>query len=125
MVALQVSTLLAGLAVRDVTAAIEWTTRLLGRGPDAQPMDGLADWHLPSCGVLQLVLDADRAGGSLVTLHVGDIAAAQIALAHRGIDLQYDESTSTKVKFGQVQDPDGNSVTLVEAYGGFNPAAST
>lgn len=27
--------------------------RLLGRGPDAQPMPGLADWHLPNERVLR------------------------------------------------------------------------
>lgn len=123
MSSLEVSNVLAGLAVRDMTTAIDWTTRLLGRGPDARPMDGLADWHLPPSGVLQLVLDPGRAGGSVVTLHVRDIASAQAALAERGIDLPYDDTTSTKVKFGQVEDPDGNSVTLVEPLSSFDPAA--
>jgi hypothetical protein len=124
MSGLQVSNVLAGLAVRNMEAAIEWTTRLLGRGPDARPMDGLADWHLPPSGTLQLVLDPARAGGSIVTLHVSDIASAQAALADRGIDMQYDDTTSSKVKFGQVEDADGNSVTLVESLSSFNPAAS-
>ena len=121
---LEVSTVLAGLAVRDVGAASEWMARLFGRPADARPMDGLADWHLPPHGLLQLVLDPDRAGGSMVTLHVPDIAAAQAELAERGLDLRYDDSTSSKVKFGQLLDPDGNSITIVEALPSFDPAVS-
>ena len=121
---LDVSNVLSGLAVRDVDAASEWMARLIGRPADARPMDGLADWHLTPHGTLQLVLDPDRAGGSMVTLHVPDIAAARTGLAERGLDLHYDDSTSTKVKFGQLFDPDGNSITIVEALAGFDPATS-
>lgn len=120
---LEVSNVLSGLAVRDLDAASGWMTRLLGRPADAQPMDGLADWHLPPHGTLQLVLDPDRAGGSMVTLHVRDIAAAQAELAERGLALQYDDSTWAKVKFGQLSDADGNSITIVEALTGFDPAS--
>lgn len=125
MNALQVSHVLAGLAVRDLDAAVEWTTRLLGRDPDARPMEGLVDWHFAPSGTLQLVLDPEHAGGSLVTLEVDDIATVQAELADRDIDLRFDATTSSKVKFGQVRDLDGNSVTFVEALSGFDPAAST
>ena len=110
---LEVSNVLCGLAVRDVDAASEWMTRLLGRPADARPMAGLAEWHLPPNGSLQLVLDPERAGGSMLTLQVPDIAAAQADLAERGLDLRYDDSTSLKVKFGQLSDLDGNSITIV------------
>lgn len=121
---LDVTNVLSGLAVRDMDAAGEWMTRLLGRPADAQPMDGLADWHLPPHGTLQLVLDPDRAGGSMVTLHVPDIAAARAELAERDLDLRYDDTTSAKVKFGHLTDPDGNSITIVEALAGLDAAAS-
>ena len=121
---LDVTNVLCGLAVRDMEPACEWMARLIGRPADARPMDGLADWHLPPHGTLQLVLDPDRAGGSVITLHVPDIAAAQAALAERGLELRYDDTTSTKVRFGQLVDPDGNSITLIEAVPGFDPAAS-
>jgi hypothetical protein len=53
----------------------------------------------------------DRAGGSLDTLHVPDVAVTRDQLAERGITIDYDDTTSTKVKFGQVSDPGGNAVT--------------
>lgn len=121
---LEVSNVLSGLAVRDMDAASEWMARLLGRPADARPMDGLADWHLPPHGTLQLVRDPDRAGGSVITLQVLDIAVAEAELAERGLDLRCDDTSSTKVKFGQLTDPDGNSITIIEARPGFDPAAS-
>ncbi|AYY13282.1 VOC family protein [Actinobacteria bacterium YIM 96077] len=84
-------------------------------------MAGLADWYLGPAGTIQLIYDRERAGGSMVTLHVPDIAATQRRLAAAGIDLQYDETTSDKVTFGTVLDPDGNSVTFVEQKPGFHP----
>jgi hypothetical protein len=105
---------LAALAVRDIDASVEWTTRLFGRAPDARPMDSLVEWHFEPRGTLQLVHDPTRAGGSLVTLQLADIATARTALAGRGISLAYDETTSATVKFGQLTDLDGNAITLVE-----------
>lgn len=124
MNSLNVANVLAGIPVGNMDTAIEWFTRLLGRGPDAQPMPGLADWTFLNQHTLQLVLDSDRAGGGMVTLHVPDITAARDALAHRDIRLEFDDTTSTKVKFGLVTDPDGNSINLVEPLPDFDPTAS-
>jgi catechol 2,3-dioxygenase-like lactoylglutathione lyase family enzyme len=114
---LRVTRALAALAVADIPAAAEWTTRLLGRPADSRPMDSLAEWSFGDHGTLQLVLDPERAGGSRVTLQVHDIAAARRGLAARGIAFSYDDTTSTIVKFGQIVDPDGNAITLVEPIG--------
>ncbi|MGH9214299.1 MAG: VOC family protein [Acidimicrobiales bacterium] len=114
---LKVTSALAGLAVSDIATSVEWATRLLGRPADSRPMDTLVEWSFGPHGTLQLVLDPERAGGSLVTLQVADIAAAGRGLADRGIAFSYDDTTSTKVKFGQVNDPDGNAITLVEPLG--------
>ena len=124
MSSLVVANVLAGIPVGDMDAAIDWYTRLLGRSPDAQPMPGLADWNFPNQQTLQLVLDTGRAGGGIVTLHVADIAAARDALAREDIHLDLDDTTSNKVEFGQLTDPDGNSISLIEPLPGFLPTAS-
>lgn len=120
-----VMAVLANLPVRDMTVSAEWLSRLLGRPADAQPMDGLSDWYFGDAGTIQLTLDPQRAGGGTLTIQVNDLSAAQLALADRGIDLTFDDTTSTKVKFGEALDPDGNLVTLVEAIGGFSPTGTT
>lgn len=110
-----VSDILAALAVSDLEISIEWLSKVLGQRESARPMDGLAEWYLGAAGTLQLALDADRAGGGMVTLVVTDIAATRDRLADVGIRLEYDETTSEEVKFAQLLDPDGNSVTVAEA----------
>jgi hypothetical protein len=36
---------LAFVAVRDISDGIRWYKMLLGREPDTQPMQGLAEWQ--------------------------------------------------------------------------------
>jgi hypothetical protein len=112
---LPVTHVLAALAVADVDSSIPWYESLLGRPADALPMDGLAEWHYPQSGVIQLVQDGDRAGRSLLTLHVDDLRRELIALGERGLEPgTMDETTSDKVMFATVTDPEGNEITLVE-----------
>jgi hypothetical protein len=68
-----VNRVLAGVAVADVDAALPWYERLFGRPADALPMAGLAEWHVPAGGVVQLVANAERAGRSLLTLDLDDL----------------------------------------------------
>jgi predicted enzyme related to lactoylglutathione lyase len=110
-----VNRVLAALAVADVDSAVRWYERLLGRPADALPMGGLAEWHFAQNGAIQLVEDADRAGRSLLTLDVGDLDRELVTLRERGLDpAAMDDTTSDKVLFATVTDPEGNAITLVE-----------
>lgn len=111
---MQITNLLAGVAVRDLDQAKRWYETLFARPADAEPMPGLAEWHTPG-GVLQLVLDAHRAGGSLVTIWVPDARTALADLATRGgPNTHLDDTTSDTVLFATILDPDGNAVTIVQ-----------
>jgi glyoxylase I family protein len=115
---MQIDRVLAGVAVSDLERSTRWYESAFGRSADAEPMPGLAEWHTPG-GVIQVVADQKRAGGSLVTLWVPDIRAALTELAQRGgptADL--DETTSDKVLFAQITDPDGNAITVVQVREG-------
>jgi predicted enzyme related to lactoylglutathione lyase len=115
---MQIDKVLAGVAVRDLEQAKRWYAVFFARPVDAEPMDGLAEWHTPG-GVLQLVLDEQRAGGSLVTVWVPDARGALADLAERGgPEVELDDSTSDKVLFARLLDPDGNAVTVVQVRGG-------
>jgi catechol 2,3-dioxygenase-like lactoylglutathione lyase family enzyme len=110
-----VKRVLAALAVADVDSARRWYERLLGRPADALPMDGLAEWHFPQDGVIQLVEDADRAGRSLLTLGVDDLKRELVTLRERSLEPgAMDDTTSDMVLFATLSDPDGNAITLVE-----------
>ena len=112
---MDITAVLAGLPVANVDTAIPWYEQLFGRPPDARPMPPLADWNFEHTGTLQLVEDADRAGGGLVTFTVADLRSHMAAVAARGIDVaEIDDTTSDKVLFTSLRDPEGNSITLVE-----------
>jgi predicted enzyme related to lactoylglutathione lyase len=115
---MQISNVLAGVAVRDFDRAKHWYEVFFGRPVDTEPMGGLAEWHTPG-GVVQLVLDQQRAGGSLVTIWVPDARDALADLASRGgPEVELDDTTSDKVLFASLTDPDGNAVTVVQVREG-------
>jgi predicted enzyme related to lactoylglutathione lyase len=110
-----VNRVLAAMAVADLESIAPWYERLLGRPADERPMDGLAEWHFPPAGVLQVVEDAARAGRSLLTLGVDDLKQELSVMRDRGLEHgAVDDTTSDKVLFATVTDPDGNAITLVE-----------
>jgi predicted enzyme related to lactoylglutathione lyase len=117
-VRVQITNVLAGVAVQDLERSKRWYEVFFARPVDAEPMGGLAEWHTPG-GVLQLVLDERRAGGSLVTVWVPDARRALADLAARGgPEVEVDDVTSDKVLFATLTDPDGNAVTVVEVRQG-------
>jgi catechol 2,3-dioxygenase-like lactoylglutathione lyase family enzyme len=110
---LPVSALLAAVPVRDADTAREFYERLLGAPPSESPMPGLTQWDVAG-GVLQVVVDADRAGGGLLTLMVDDLESVAAALRARGVDV--DVATGEVVTaVTRLLDPDGNAITVVQA----------
>jgi predicted enzyme related to lactoylglutathione lyase len=106
---------LAGIAVADVDAAVPWYELLFGRPADEVPMEGLAEWHVTSGGVVQLVASAERAGRSLLTLDFEDLGQELAAMRDRGLDAgPLDDTSSDKVLIATTTDPEGNAITLVE-----------
>jgi predicted enzyme related to lactoylglutathione lyase len=110
-----VNRVLAGVAVTDVDAVRPWYERLFGRPPDALPMTGLAEWHVASGGVVQLIASPDRAARSLLTLDFEDLEGELAAMKGRGLDAgPLDDTTSDKVLIATATDPEGNAITLVQ-----------
>jgi hypothetical protein len=112
---MSIDAVMAGIPVADFDAAVGWYETLLERPADERPMAGLAEWRFPGTGTIQVVQDAERAGKALLTLSVRDLAAFVAALEERGLGpVPVDDTTSTKVLFTTINDPEGNAVTLVE-----------
>ena len=78
---------LAGIGVTDLTMAIDWYTKVMGRGPDQQPMPEVAEYCFSRGGWLQLFPDKARAGKSSVTLTVDDLDARLNELRAAGIQV--------------------------------------
>lgn len=62
---------LAGIAVKDIEAALLWYEQILG--PASRPMEEVAEWQLPHGGCVQVFEDGVRAGYSSMTLMVEDL----------------------------------------------------
>jgi glyoxylase I family protein len=110
---LAVSEVLAAIPSSDMARSETFYEALIGRPVDERPMPVLAQWRWDG-GILQVVEDAERAGGGLVTLIVPDMAEALAGLRGRGLDVTADEGTVV-AQVATITDPDGNQITMVEA----------
>jgi catechol 2,3-dioxygenase-like lactoylglutathione lyase family enzyme len=102
--------LFAGIPVADLERAKDFYGRLLGHEPSFLPNDQEAVWTLEEQRHVYVVLDAERAGGGLVTLFVEDLEARVAQIAARGIEPATDETYSNGVRKVTYEDEDGNEV---------------
>jgi len=109
-----IQNVLAGVAVRDLSAATGWYEALFDRPADSQPMPELAEWHAEGGGWIQVFRDEERAGSSSVTLSVRDLDRTLDALKAKGIQAT-NRNDSKQVKTAMISDPDGNRIVLAEA----------
>jgi catechol 2,3-dioxygenase-like lactoylglutathione lyase family enzyme len=103
----------AVVATRDFATARSWYSGILGRDPDLEPVDGVAEWQITATAWLQLVDDADRAGKSAVRFGVSDLAAQIAELNDAGITAGEPVVIADLVRVVDVADPDGNEVSFV------------
>ncbi|RVT86796.1 VOC family protein [Rhodobacteraceae bacterium CCMM004] len=103
----------AQLCCRDLARARPWFETLFGRPADAEPMEGLAEWHHGSAAGLQLFEDSQKAGRGTLTLIVGDLAAERDRLDGSIVETAAVEPGDA-VSVMQLTDPDGNLVVLAQ-----------
>jgi predicted enzyme related to lactoylglutathione lyase len=111
---MSIRNVLAGVAVRDLQAAIPWYTRLFGRDADSQPMPEVAEWKFDRGGWLQVFHDDERAGASSLTLAVDDLDATVETLKRQGLKVGK-KTDSPSVRTAQLEDPDGNRIVVAQA----------
>ncbi|KUI13697.1 glyoxalase [Mycolicibacterium acapulense] len=109
----------AVVATRDFGAARSWYCEVMGRGPDLEPIEGVAEWQIAATAWLQLMADHSRAGRSAVRIGVDDLDAQISELAGLGIDTGEVVVIADLVKVVDVVDPDGNEVSFVQDLGAY------
>jgi catechol 2,3-dioxygenase-like lactoylglutathione lyase family enzyme len=110
-----VNDICAVVATDDYATARSWYSRVLGREPDLEPVEGVAaEWQITETAWLQLVVDPDRAGKSAVRFGVGDLADQVAALDALGIPTGQPIVIGDMVRVIDIADPDGNEVSFVE-----------
>lgn len=107
----------AVVATKDYLAARTWYSRLFGRGPDLEPIDGVAEWQIAPTAWLQLITDDARAGHSAVRIGVDDLDRQIAELTDMDVETREVVVIADLVKVVDVLDPDGNEVSFVEDVG--------
>jgi hypothetical protein len=103
----------AVVATRDYVTARSWYSRLIGRDPDLEPIDGVAEWQIAATAWLQLVEDPERAGRFAARFGVGNLDAQIAELNDAGIPTGEPLVIADLVKIVDIADPDGNEVSFV------------
>jgi predicted enzyme related to lactoylglutathione lyase len=105
---------LASVAVKDLSRAVAWYEKVLGKPADSRPMPEVAEWSFERGGWLQAYALPERAGSGSFTLAVSNIDEHARHLDQLGIDTGQ-RSSGEKVKTLMITDPDGNHIAFAEA----------
>lgn len=101
----------AHLACRSLSVSRPWFEHVLGRAPDAAPMNGLLEWHHGEGAGFQLFENPAHAGAGTLTLIVEGLPeerARLVRLAPEEIE------RADYVDLIRLRDPDENLVVLDE-----------
>ena len=101
------------LPVTDHAEAVKWYQRWIGRAPDAEPTDGVAEWQLTGPAWIQVSVDPEAAGRTTVVVGVEDIDS------HRSVCAAVDVAVSDISDYGFIKtaeavDPAGNKILFVQ-----------
>ena len=101
----------AGIAVSNFGAALEWYQRLLGAEPTFYPNDVEAVWQLAEDRCVNIIQDANRAGGAVSMIWVDDPTAEAARIAQRGLE-PVDVEKHDRVWKYVYHDSDGNETGI-------------
>ncbi|MGX5841694.1 VOC family protein [Mesorhizobium sp. ArgA1] len=103
----------AALTTKDMKRAEQFYSILFGREPDDRPMDNLIQWRDVAGANIQLFRDETSAGHGRCTIVVPQMSVARQELALAGLSIR-DEKAGEFGRIAQLNDPDGNLITLAE-----------
>ena len=109
---------ITGMPVRDIIAAIEWYTRFLDRPPDARPIADVAEWMLGTESTLQLLERHDSVHLGILRLEVTDLDESMHRVGQRGCHPVETGEYPGIVRYADYWDPSGNEISLVQVIGG-------
>jgi hypothetical protein len=101
------------LPVTDHAKAVTWYQKWIGRAPDVEPMEGIAEWELAENAWIQVAVDPESAGRTTVVVGVKDIDAQCSACAAVEVTVG-NVSDYGFVKTAEAVDPAGNKILFVQ-----------
>jgi hypothetical protein len=100
------------LPVTDYANAVKWYQKWIGRAPDVEPTEGIAEWQLVKNAWIQVSIDP-AAGRTTVVVGVKDIDAQRAACAAVNVAVG-DVSDYGFIKTAEAVDPAGNKILFVQ-----------
>ena len=110
---MEIQGLYAAMFVKNIASSSQFYSSVLGREPDDRPTDTLIQWRGFGSAGIQLFQDPSKAGKSIMTLVVRDLAATKSVLDAQRIKIGPIQQGDFG-KIAHVTDPDGNVITLAE-----------
>lgn len=102
------------LPVKDFPAAVAWYQKWIGRKPDREPAEGVAEWLLAENAWIQISLDPGPAGQTSVVIGVNCIDVQRATCAAANVSVS-EISDYGFIKTFEAVDPAGNKIVFVQA----------
>jgi hypothetical protein len=101
------------LPVADHATAVTWYQRWIGRSPDVEPMEGVAEWQLAGDAWIQVSADPEAAGRTTIVVGVKDVVAQRAACA--AVDIAVGNVADYGfIKTAEAEDPAGNKILFIQ-----------
>ncbi|MDC7810193.1 VOC family protein [Sphingomonas koreensis] len=100
----------AGIPVRNFEIAVEWYQRFFGCAPTFFPNDREAVWAIADQRWAYIIVEPERAGGTIQTIMCDDLEEAIAEISARGIEFSKEETPDADVRKVMYYDPDGNEI---------------
>ena len=103
------------LRVPDIQDGTGWYTQLMGRPPDMQPVEGVAEWELLSGAWFQIIEARPDPGRNRVRFGVKDLVAETDRLRESpGLELADPVIIEGVIMYADGEDPYGNRIGLFQ-----------
>jgi predicted enzyme related to lactoylglutathione lyase len=104
--------LFVGIPVSNFQMSLEWYQRLFGCTPSFFPNEVEAVWKVAEHRWIYIIVEPERAGGSIQTIICGDLDRVIEQIAERGIHFGREETPAEGVRKVMYYDPDGNEIGI-------------
>lgn len=100
----------AGIPVSDFKASLDWYQRLFGCAPSFFPNDREAVWAIGDQRWIYIIVEPERAGGTIQTIMCDGLEDAIDEIEARGLRFSKEETPDAGVRKVMYYDPDGNEI---------------
>lgn len=101
-----------GIPVSDFQRSLGWYQKLFGTLPSFFPNDREAVWSIAEHRWIYIILEPQRAGGSIQTVMCDDLETVIEEISRRGLEFEKEETPDKDVRKVMYYDPDGNEIGI-------------